>query len=247
MHFLTVVATFSLLLFSVHNTGSLTPEKYFGDSYTQALDFCMVHRQIIEKECNKYSIDPAMAISVVFPELLRYERLHDLFETSALELLYVQAGKQAADFSIGRFQMKPSFAETIEKTAAQTEIPQKPSFLSILPPGTTFTENTSTRQNRLERLKTIEGQLQYLSVFVQLVNRIFETDTMATVASQLVLLSSAYNRGINASYAQLMQLSSEKSFPYGKNQGCRFSYPDVSLYFYEHHARNIFKSSLSIH
>ena len=52
--------------------------------------------------------------AILFPELIRYSVYKDFFETQALELLYIDYGKKTADFSIGRFQMKPSFAEAVE-------------------------------------------------------------------------------------------------------------------------------------
>ncbi len=54
------------------------------------------------------------AISIVLPELIRWNALQDIMETTALELLYVEKGKDGADFSIGYFQMKPSFIENLE-------------------------------------------------------------------------------------------------------------------------------------
>lgn len=58
--------------------------------------------------------DPAECEAVVFPELLRYSRVQDGVEQAALLALYVQGGKAKADFSVGMFQMKPSFAEQVE-------------------------------------------------------------------------------------------------------------------------------------
>jgi hypothetical protein len=59
----------------------------------------------------KNNIDPQFALSVIFPELIRYSSISDFIEVKALEVLYVQYGKDYSDFSIGLFQMKPEFAE----------------------------------------------------------------------------------------------------------------------------------------
>lgn len=50
---------------------------------------------------------------------MRYNALKDDIESESLKVLYVQFGKTYADFSIGVFQMKPSFAEGVETLAAQ--------------------------------------------------------------------------------------------------------------------------------
>ena len=55
-----------------------------------------------------------MALAVVFPEIVRYSDLEDLIQIRALKVLYVQYGRKYADFSVGHFQMKPSFIEQLE-------------------------------------------------------------------------------------------------------------------------------------
>jgi hypothetical protein len=56
-----------------------------------------------------------IGIAVVFPELTRYSYIRDVAETAALELSYILGGD--VDFSIGKMQMKPSFAAQIEVDA----------------------------------------------------------------------------------------------------------------------------------
>lgn len=59
------------------------------------------------------------ALAIVSPELIRWTAFKDFFETTALELLYVKKGKTYADFSIGHFQIKPSFVEQLEAYVSQ--------------------------------------------------------------------------------------------------------------------------------
>jgi len=54
-------------------------------------------------------------LSIVFPELIRFNAIQDKIETFALQSLYVKYGKDYANFSVGPFQVKPSFAESLEK------------------------------------------------------------------------------------------------------------------------------------
>ena len=63
----------------------------------------------------EFGIRTELAVAVVFPELVRYSALMDFMETTAVKALYQQKGVKGADFSIGRFQMKPSFVEDLER------------------------------------------------------------------------------------------------------------------------------------
>ena len=65
----------------------------------------------------KYHVSYPVAISIIFPEIVRYSALRDKVEISLLKTLYVNLGEDYADFSIGQFQMKPSFAEAIRRKA----------------------------------------------------------------------------------------------------------------------------------
>ena len=64
--------------------------------------------------CSK---DAAFMQAIVFPELMLYNSVKDDIESESLRVLYVQFGKAYADFSVGPFQMKPSFAEEVETKA----------------------------------------------------------------------------------------------------------------------------------
>ena len=54
-----------------------------------------------------------LAFAIVAPEASQYNRLTDYFEVRAVRSGYPSKG--APNYSIGIFQMKPSFAENLEK------------------------------------------------------------------------------------------------------------------------------------
>ena len=64
-----------------------------------------------EERLSKDIVKMQEKTAIFFPELIRYSFIRDLLETTALEYLYIENGKNYADFSIGRMQMKPSFIE----------------------------------------------------------------------------------------------------------------------------------------
>ncbi len=209
----------------------LSPEEYFGESYQEALVFYKSNSRIFNSFFSKWNINADLAISVVFPEILRYNRFRDFLETSALELAYISGGKEMADFSIGRFQMKPSFVEMLEEeTLNSQELKVKLSEVFTYP--SSFTE-PDKRRERVERLKQQEWQLLYLACFISLTENRFKKEIEANDSDRLLILSSAYNLGLRASYSDLIKISQLKTFPYGNLSMGRFSYFDVASYFYQ--------------
>ncbi len=82
---------------------------HYSEDYENAVQFLKDNKNIFNKASRTYGIEEKALKAVVFPELMRYNLLQNLIETEALELLYIQAGSKQIDFSIGNFQMKPSF------------------------------------------------------------------------------------------------------------------------------------------
>ena len=89
---------------------------------SEAIQFIESHEALIKKICLEKGQRPSNVLPIVFPELIRYSLFRDYLETTMLERLYVKEGTSGADFSIGHFQMKPSFAEKIEIAAKGTQM-----------------------------------------------------------------------------------------------------------------------------
>ena len=95
------------------NSQDLNYPEIFGDDWTKALQFESENRNWMEPILVKNHISYPLAVAVVFPELVRYSALRDKMEITLLKALYINLGDNYANFSIGQFQMKPSFAEMI--------------------------------------------------------------------------------------------------------------------------------------
>ena len=89
-------------------------EKIFSTEYIRALKEIVTHKSDWSKKIISLGGDPDLLIPVVFPELLRFNILQNRMETSMLRLFYVNVGESYANFSVGVFQMKPSFVESME-------------------------------------------------------------------------------------------------------------------------------------
>jgi len=232
----------AILLNGTVTAQELTPREFFGDSYDDAVNYCESQKKGIASLLSGYGISSEEAVSIVFPEIIRYHRFRDFAETLALEVAYVRGGKGLADFSIGRFQMKPSFVEFIEYDLLNYR-----DLLLLFNDIVTYSSGStgdSIRSERVGRLKQETWQLKYLACFIQLSEKHFARELNEKPEERLLILSSAYNKGLKSSYNELKALSATKTFPYGTTKSGRFSYYDVARYFSAHDAKRTLKPTL---
>ena len=119
-----------ILLFTIISLISInsTSEKYpkiFGSDYKNAINFMKVNKKYINSALKDSSVDKSIVVSFLFPERIRYSLISDLIETEVTENIYVNFGSSYVDFSIGYFQMKPSFIEKMEKYVKNNQELQK--------------------------------------------------------------------------------------------------------------------------
>lgn len=163
------------------------------------------------------------ATSVVFPELIRYSEFQDQIEALMNELMAITT-EESSGFSIGYFQMKPSFASQVEQ------------IISFFPelkskyPKIDFDGDLSTasaRHDRIVRLKKMDFQIEYLKAFVdfEIMNLDLENETME---NRIMYLGAAYNAGIQFSKKGLERYFTLTTFPSGK-KGLYFNYPSICV------------------
>ena len=204
-----------------------TPEVYFGKEYEEAVQFCSQNNKKLSEVFLQYHIDTEFALSLVFPEILRYNMIRDFMETFTLELAYIHGGSQAANFSIGPFQMKPSFAEVIEKKIAGTNFDGNDYF--------NYQADFSpiqVRRARINRLKTLKWQAHYLAAFIYLQEKRFADVVWENENERLAIFATAYNYRFDADIQDLARVREAKYFPYGARRANPFSYTFVALHFY---------------
>ncbi|MCU0436931.1 MAG: hypothetical protein MUC49_03390 [Raineya sp.] len=211
-----------LLLFASNIIFAQTPQQYFGEKYTTALTFVKSHKSLFLKYFEKK--DAIKAVAIVFPEVLRYNTLANEAEIQLLKSLYVRFGKKYADFSVGYFQMKPSFVETLENIS-----------------GKNLADTPENREKRLEKMMSVEGQILYLKDYWDIMHTKYPNMHHKNDVSQIRFLASAYNYGFLSSEDKILNWSVEKAFPSGKNSAVRFSYADISENFYLKEIPKIFR------
>ena len=218
-----------LLLTSLAGKG--TPySDIFAEDYSEARSFVLENQQTIQAVCDKYQVGTELATSIVFPELIRYSLLKDFFETQTLKVVYTEFGAGYADFSIGVFQMKPSFAETLENYVKSSRLLSgKYKDLYAYPES----DGKAMRGERVNRLQSLQWQLTYLCAFVDAVGEFHQT-AFDSFDHKLKFFASAYNSGFLQGAEKIEKYMVQNYFPYGKNyHGKQYPYCEISLYYYK--------------
>ena len=107
-----------------------TFEQLYSKECKKAFDFYKQHKSKFETAAEKIGLPPQMIFAIVAPEITQYSYLKNKIETYSLKVLYVQYGLAYSDFSVGFFQIKPSFVELLEKFATEDICFQK-DFITI--------------------------------------------------------------------------------------------------------------------
>jgi hypothetical protein len=203
-------------------------QEIFGEDWKKALQFESENRSWMEPILSKNHISYPLAVAVIFPELVRYSALRDKMEITLLKALYINLGDEYANFSIGQFQMKPSFAELVRE--------QSNSVLNRRS-GITFKRRAEYdnindyRKSIVKDLEDPKTEFNYLVAFIKICDKNFRTNNMDEI-SELKFLATAYNCGINKSSAEVEKMIDKKFFNTKLFKTENYSYADISLFWY---------------
>ena len=178
----------------------------FGKEWKTAEKYVISQQEAWDTIFPAFAVSPRLAAAVVFPELIRYSGLQNFMETTVVKIRYQQKGSQGANFSIGRFQMKPSFAEELESQWMQTPMCHEYKIYFDL------SDNVEARRARVRRLDDPRGQCVYLALFLKLLYQRFPQLTDETEDRQVLLCATAYNASFCDSYATLEKRSRQSLF-----------------------------------
>ncbi len=150
--------------------------------------------------------DPRECEAVIFPELMRYSRVKDGIEHGVLLAPYVKKGVAGANFSVGIFQMKPSFAEQVEEAWMHSPLRHEYGLYFVL------ADSEDIRRRRVDRLADERWQCVYLALFVRLM--IEREPTLADMSPEdrVAFLATAYNYSFTASLDDLKLRRPRKTF-----------------------------------
>ena len=219
-----------------HNKKNSYIELYFGEDYDIALKNAKKYYPQIKKIAKELDTDEKIILSIIFPELIRYSLFKDLFETSAVEFIYINKGAKFSDFSIGLFQIRTSFVEKMEIYISENpELQEKLNFI-LLSDKLTSKEK---RKTRVKRLKTITWQIKYVNCFYHIAYYKFPNLRNKNKSEQIFFLAAAYNYGFNCSEKEISDWSKVNAFPNGSDYSFKqYSYSFIALNFYQNYLLN---------
>ncbi len=167
-----------------------------------------------------------MAFSVVAPEVSQYDAIRDYVEKKAVGIKYVRNGE--CDYSIGYFQMKPSFVESLEKEVFKDRVLAEK--YGKLFEYSRKNDERAVRKERFDRLCNTKWQIRYLSLFIDVVKKRTSSWGLSGNGECLRFWATMYNAGFYLSKARVKQRQTVRQFP---RSTAEFNYSSVALEFYK--------------
>jgi hypothetical protein len=209
----------------------------FRYQYPKALQFYISNKYQFDSICYVFQVDTAIAVSIVFPEFIRYVHYQDVIESLSLETVYVKLGKDFIDFSVGPMQMKPSFVEDLERILNSS--PVLSLKYKVLREYHSVLEQ-DVRRERLDRMKSPVWQMMYICLFCDIVSTKFQSVIFNTKQQKIKFFAAAYNSDFKASADKISKQAYKRNFPDGKNSILpQYSYSDIALDFYKNHYQKL--------
>ncbi len=169
--------------------------------------------------------------SIVFPEVMRYNSLKDDVETESLRTLYVQFGEDYANFSIGLFQMKPSFAVEVETKSKQV-IPA--SILKEFQLNYSSADEKAIRRERVDRLQDNEWHLIYLTAFIMICDAQYQYKLFSSETERLQWYATVYNAGFDRTDEYIAKKIGADNFYLKQGMpGKKFKYAALAAWYFK--------------
>jgi hypothetical protein len=224
-----IILTILLLLhINFASSQSINYQELFGDDWTKAQNFEKENRSWMQTVLSKNHISYPLAIAVIFPELVRYSALRDKMEITLLKALYVNLGEDYANFSIGQFQMKPSFAEIIRE--------EGPFALGrrsgiVFRNISEFDDIKNYRKSIVADLEDPKSEFNYLVAFIKICEKRYKTNRKNEI-DRVKFLATAYNYGIEKNADQIDSMINKKFFNTSLFKTTSYCYSEVALFWY---------------
>jgi hypothetical protein len=213
---------------------SLNYKQIFGSDWDRALMFVKENKKWIEPKLKLADVSYPVAIAIIFPELVRYSSLRDRIEITLLKALYINLGEEYANFSIGPFQMKPSFAEMIHENY-KDEIGNKSRKIFML--KSDYEDIKNYRASIVSDLENPETQLNYLISFIKICESHFNL-RLKNFDEKVKFLATAYNYGFWKTAEQIENMTDKKYFRTTILETENYSYSEVSLFWFNDFMNN---------
>jgi hypothetical protein len=200
-------------------------KEIFGSNYSWAVNWLAQHDEQIKKYALDFNLPDKELKSIVFPELIRYNMVFDAIEVESLKYLYVTEGKHYADFSVGYFQMKPSFAEMVENDAVN-QLDSNFIKRSGIANWQKSPDDENGRRARVRRITNTDQQIIYLVAFYKLCKQKFNRLTFKSDRERVRFYATCYNAGYHRSESSIVNFQL-------KNHYYKYNYSAVSAYYFD--------------
>ena len=169
-------------------------------------------------------------LHTIFPELVRYSALRDKMGITLLKALYVNIGEDYANFSIGNFQIKPSFASLVCESEIAAKLKRKG---YKIPDKREYKNSRDYRYNIVKSLENTRTEFYYIVIFMKICLMKFDLSQM-TEKERIEFLASAYNYGFNHTIDEIREVSKKRYYSTKLISTEDYSYSDISTYWFDH-------------
>lgn len=202
----------------------------FGSHWKEANQFVQSNEIWMQHQCKTWHVDYPLAVSVVFPELVRYSALRDKMEITLLKTLYTHFGSEYSDFSVGVFQMKPSCAEEVLSGVSSFDLPKVSSHFIREHQGL---NEKATRAAIVRELENPRSQFRYVLAMITLLEKRFAGRQWEDEKEKVRFFAAAYHGGFNNSETWIFRQTKTPSFHTGLvKPSVGYSYAEVAVFFY---------------
>jgi hypothetical protein len=204
--------------------------RLFGAKYEEAAAFIKSNAWMTEALALEAD-EARLALAVVFPEIVRFGSFEDMIQVRALKVFYVQYGKKYANFSVGRFQMKPVFVEQLERDANRLLTAEERAAAGV--PVFPAADSVEVRRDRVLRLDDQKWQVRYLGLFMRIMDRKHPRTAFADVVDRLRFYATAYNAGYTHSEKTIRRLMTVKSYHTELfDSDTKYGYADIAAFYF---------------
>lgn len=209
----------------------------FGTDWEKAETFVSENEGWMKTICEKNNIPFPFAVALVFPELVRYSALLDRIEISLLKTLYINLGEEYADFSIGPFQMKPSFAEQVNERVWSIN---NRKIRNQLRDRDSFNSSRLFRMTVVEDLEDLRSQFNYLVAFIKICEFSYP-ENWNDQTEKLRFFATVYNVGLDKNREFIEMMSDKRFFSTKLVKSETYSYSDISVFWYKTYQNGFLK------
>lgn len=224
----------TIICVSIGSVGLFSQEpdykKLFGNDWIRAEEFVTENEVWMKAQADRNNTSYRLAVAVIFPELVRYSALRDKIEIALLKTLYINLGEEYANFSIGPFQMKPSFAESIHKDIG---IVRGHGIRPVIASGKRVRDVRKYRSGIVEDLEDVRTQFIYLVAFLKICERKY-AKKWQDENEKVKFFATVYNCGLSYSGGSIDTMMGKKFFSTRLVKGETYSYSGISSYWYTH-------------